>query len=161
LDRECARYWELDRRLLVIPLGAAPSAPPRETFRPGGPDGSGSLVVAREHSAHVDGDPVAIEAAPDGSVLVLLERAAEPASPLQRYVAGRPEGSPVALGDHALELHVAGHDMALVPAAEPRRDGALGTLFVADRGGNQAFAFALAAGDDGLRAELVRSYYPL
>ena len=45
--------------------------------------------------------------------------------------------------------NVVGHDMALVPAPEPRQADALGRLYVAAQSGNQVYEFALAAPGSG------------
>lgn len=98
LDRKSFRYWALDRQLGVIDL-APPAPPPAETFAPSsglpddlrpapvGPPAGFALAASSPLGA---ADPVAIEALPDGSVLV-LDRL--PAPTVRRYCLSEPRGS--------------------------------------------------------------------
>jgi phage tail-like protein len=163
LDRgsptETARIWELDHSLLVVSRRPA-IAPPPGDFRPA--DGSPAVLCAPKAVELVDalalgGDPVALEAAPDGSVLVLDRRDGDASPRLGRFVAG--EG---VTGEADLSgiPGLRGHDLALLPArgAGGRR---LGRAFVADARGNQSFAFDVSVRGSRLRATLVNGYYPM
>jgi phage tail-like protein len=152
LDRGArhSRYWELDRRLLVRPQRAARSRSPRLDFAPveGAAHGATRVPAAalvREDSVRLRGDPISIEAASDGSVLVLDGGGQS----VQRYFEGRPAGEPIELG-HGV------HDFALV--ADPRR---LGRLFVLSDSGNQVYEYSLTLRRNTLRAPLDRAYYPV
>lgn len=158
LDRVHRAYWGLDRRFRVVTeptLLREVEPEQRFGFRPVG--GGAVVVPSREFPEGFPlavPDPIAIEALPDGDVLIL--DAAEPAWPgtarsstLYRYRLAEQVTPPLALeddietvadGEDTVRTHlsVAGHDMAFVPG-EPER----GTLYVVERDGNQSIAFAL------------------
>lgn len=154
LDRDNKRLWELDRELLVLSRGPAP-ADDVAPFRP--LDGSARTpdAPARLHAHIADGDalpldgadPISVEAAADGTVLV-LDRAATGASLVRRYREGLPVEPTIGLADVELDVELTAHDFALVGAS----------LFVVDTTGDQAYRFDLH--DDGT-ATLARDYYPL
>jgi phage tail-like protein len=157
LDRgpDHARYWLLERRLLVEPVGAAVAAEAAAAdFSPveGGDAGTGRAPTARlirEDSAPLHGDPISIEAASDDSVIVLDGAARS----IQRYTHGAPAGAAVPL-EHAV------HDMALV--ADTSGDAEhLGALYVMSDSGNQVYQHSLVLQQDSLTAALERAYYPV
>lgn len=109
----------------------------------------------------------AVEALPDGSVLVLETRPGEGWSRLHRLRCGRFLGPEIVL-DRALEgaaeegtAGLTAFDLAFVPAAGLSHDQVRGTLFLGGADGNQSFAFALEVDGEELRLTLQRSYYPM
>ena len=138
------RYWCLDRQLRIGNLaGAVPGPPEPPEFEPVGPAAPGQppapapvatpAAVAAEWA-------VAIEALPDGSVLVLDHGRHRPARVL--HLRGDTE-----LGQLPLAPLVGPVDFAFTP--DPG-GGPAGTLYVAERQGDQAFAYRLAAGATAL-----------
>ena len=145
-----ARYWVLDRHLLVQPRRNVHT--PRAAFDFKAVDGhdSGSgrtptapLVASDAVSLH--GDPIAIDAAADGSVLVLDGST----SSVQQYVDGRAVAQPARLR-HPV------HDFAIAPATS-----GIGRLFAMAASGNQVFEHALVSRAGALQAPLERAYYPI
>jgi phage tail-like protein len=150
LDRTNRCYWALDRQLGV--LDPAPDAqPPPEAFRSMGPSPDDERAPARPFPPAIAldaasplgaTDPVAIEALPDGSVLV-LDRLPQPT--IRRYLLAAP------LGSAALDLGavlaptvtgpvVLGADVAFAAGA----GGAADHIYVPSAGGEQAYAFTIA-----------------
>jgi phage tail-like protein len=178
LDREHGCYWELDSHLLVVAHGGDGPAPARP-FQPltGEPAGPSVRVCFRPPSerdavpldtAEPGGppDPVAIEATPDGTVLVLFHHPAGGPSTVRPYRDGAPFGSAAITADPAIGLSVTGHDIAFVPPAEPpagspAAKARLGSIFVVDGRGDQTYEFSVDAGDGGLRLSAVERYYPM
>ena len=164
LDRAGRRLWLLDRWFGVRPArpagGGAPPGPEPGDFAPLAPSGEPAPPpprrIALDDALALDGDPVAVVALPDDSLLV-LDRNGGAAPPLLRRLRdGAPLGRPVALGaDAAPPLALVAHDMALAPGA------GLGTLYVADAAGDQAYAFALGERDGELTAVLQQRYLPM
>jgi phage tail-like protein len=152
-DPEQPLVWELDRTFHVVPAEQpAPDSPPGGTFEPleGGQE---PLVprVSTVEATPVDGDPIAIEAAPDGGFLVLDRNEGGGHSLVAHYAAGVEVGAPAPVEDKVTEIAVVGHDMALVGDK----------LYVADSAGNQSYAFTLALGDGGPTLTLATSYFPM
>jgi phage tail-like protein len=115
LDREHRRYWELDSHLLVVAYGGDEPAPPPAFGPP--TDEAGRLCFrppSERDAVPLPDDPIAIEAAPDGTVLVLFR--GPPA--VRAYPAGP-----------ATALAVTGYDLA---TAGDR-------VFLADERGDQAY----------------------
>lgn len=173
LDRANRVYWELDRHFLVVarqppagPPGAAASfepeagpAPPPARCTPAQP------VSADAATPLTDGlpgaDPIAVEAAPDGTVLVLFRGPPAGPSALRAYRDGAPLGPAVPLADPAAGLALTAHDIALVPVADDAQPGLLGRLFAADQHGDQAFEFALSLSDGAIGLVAAPRYYPM
>ncbi|HEY2900423.1 MAG TPA: phage tail protein [Polyangia bacterium] len=152
LDRANRCYWALDRQLGVIdplpgallspesfrPLDADPAdeRPPARTFPPAIALGTASPVAAV--------DPVAIEALPDGSVLI-LDRAGPPT--VHRYLLGDHLASAMldltpVLDPSALATPPAlGADLAFVAG---NGAGVADRLYLPAASGEQAFAFTVA-----------------
>jgi phage tail-like protein len=178
LDRLHRSLWRLDRFFRVVgpgepasPQAAAafspiPGASPAECLPPAPIGSELSLFLAAAAA------PVAVEALPDGSVLVLDRPPATPHSVVHRY---RLDGTHAAValdasldvsaaagGDTAGEippLPLIGHDLAFVPAGQARPLS--GTLYVAGDLGNQSFAFSFESQEDGFALELQREYLPM
>jgi phage tail-like protein len=144
-----ARCWALDRRFRICDLSdVAPPVRPASAFRPAEAEtvdeppararttGGGPLELRAEWA-------VAVEALPDGSVLV-LDRGVAADPVLLRYDTGgllQPVLSLPDLGGLPI-------DVAFVPDREAA--GVAGTLFVAEDQGDQAFAFRLGADGTGI-----------
>ena len=180
LDREegrSARLWQLNRHFLVVSQrsGIPPHAPGDFVPLEGGdPTPSAPAPrfgpVAVEDALELAGAAIAVERAPDGSVLVLERTAGTAPSRVRRIEDGVDTGSVelrdadarVLLPDGAEHtgVSVRAHDIALVAAPEPRAE-ALGSLFAVDERGNQAYRFELAVRGGRLEAALAREYHPL
>jgi phage tail-like protein len=156
LDAERSLVWELDRTFRIVPAAApAPPGPAAGRFESleGAPvtqPAAVAVTVSASDATACSGDPIAIEAAPGGGVLVLDHGDAR-GSIVTLYRGGVAVGAGARTEDPTLELHVTGHDMALVGDV----------LFVADAAGNQSYAFALALGPAGVALTLLRDYYPM
>lgn len=172
LDRTHRRYWAIDRHLGVIlqdqalvdlsgrddfvPVDASPGSPPRPP--PQFPTG-----ISLEASAPVDAiDPVAIEALPDGTVLI-LDRG-DPVR-VHRYRFGQRVGTPVVLDIAGLLSQppvpgeaLFGADFAFVPATSTAGE----RLYVTAADGNQVFAFRIDRTDQVLIIEpIADEYFPM
>jgi phage tail-like protein len=177
-----AHYWALDRHFNVIrrdalevtlveavdddfqPLaGGAPRRTPRLTF-PGGISLDAAFPLAPR-------DAIAIEALPDGTVLI-LDRQPDPRklfSSICHYAFGRQLGAPVSTDairgviepESAAEFTLLAHDFAFVPEhAEP--EGTVpDRLYVVEEHGNQTFAFTIAQTGEQLTLEPVEEYLPM
>ncbi len=171
-----ARFWVLDRLLRVRDLGGAGDAPaPTPDFAPSDGDPPPAAVTgipSQVAASAAQAAPVAarwataIEALPDGSVLVLDRESAAGRFDVERYVDGVQVDFDLGIAgsddpehpfaDFAFLLTARGHDMAFV--ANSGSAGQVdGRLLVVDEQGDQAFSFLLA--DD--RVEPERAYYPL
>ncbi|MEV5409793.1 phage tail protein [Thermopolyspora sp. NPDC052614] len=165
LDRDRRRYWELDRHFLVVT--AAPPSGQRAFFRSAG--GAAPQAepcppprrIREDDAVSVgEGDPIAIEAAPDGTVLVLLRDPGGGASSLRTYRNGAALGPAVPVADPRARLAVAGHDLALIPA-DPERTDSTGRLLVAGHQGDQVFEFGLSWSGGNLTLVAAERYLPL
>jgi phage tail-like protein len=153
LDRINARYWGLDRRLNVLRQDQlaeqllpeqvdefqpedGDAANPRRTAARSFPSG-----IFLDASSPVADDPIAIEALPDGTVLILSRTAVGAA--VARYRFGKPLGLPVELGQPA-------HDFAFVPAHAGTEGPVPDRLYVAAASGNQAYVFDIGRDGDQL-----------
>ena len=166
LDRDHAALWELDRRFLVVSRRAAHEAPAAPDFAPAepgpapppAPAWSAHRRIAAADATPIGGDPIAVERAPSGRVLVLDRNEAAPPSSVRLLDPGAPAGPSARLEEVPEDgppVQIVAHDMALVA------NGDLGTLFVADRDGNQAYAFTLALHGDTLTARLAHDFFPM
>jgi phage tail-like protein len=176
LDSVNKRYWSLDATFAVSgkeqetvtvthpgpsfhPLSEPTPAPTATTSYP-----IGNLLDTASPlaSAH----PIAIEALPDGTVLI-LDRPDGGASLIERYDFGTQIGPPVSLAaiDELLPpgvtLDPTGHDLAFVPAAGTS-DPLAGAVLVALASGFQTLAFSIAsAGAGGATLLPLPEYYPM
>ncbi|RZL85256.1 MAG: hypothetical protein EOP32_00325 [Rhodococcus sp. (in: high G+C Gram-positive bacteria)] len=155
-DPEQARYWCMDRYLRITDLaGGVPEAPEPAEFEPVRPPdhpGASPVPGAVATSAEIAAErAVAVEALPDGSVLVLDRGGLGPAQVLRLRASAE-------LGRLSLAPLTAPVDFAFTPAHDDAA-GVRGTVFVAESQGDQAFAFDLAA--DGSAVTPVRRYLPM
>ncbi|MDQ5835939.1 MAG: hypothetical protein M3379_04075 [Acidobacteriota bacterium] len=182
LDRANKTYWGLDRNFCVLSEGAAMSEiepEEREVFHAEG--GAATVRPARLFPlgfalpAEVE-NPVAIEAVPDGSVLILDSPAylypsldPPPPSRVLRLRGAAQEGAGLELaGDvHAVEeqseskrgrLEVVAYDFAFVPDEGEKTKG---TLYAVEREGNQAFGFGLNFDASPNLSEVATDFLPM
>ena len=163
LDRELRQLWQLDRHLQVVPLGPVPpAAAPSPTFGPvepppaPPPDRPAPRPIHRAvtpDAAVLEGDPIAVDVLPDGTLLIVDRRPAGQPSLVRRYRDGELVDGPLRLADDDLvpPLPIVAHDAALVG----------GQLLVADAAGDQAWAFAVGLDGDELSLELTTDYLPM
>jgi phage tail-like protein len=180
LDRANKTYWELDRELRVLQArpAAAPAAP--EIFQPVGPaaprqafcTSTGPISAQSAVSLAAFSDPVAIEALPDGSLVILENPPGAAHSVVRRFWNGAQAGPPVGL-KQALALYVLdeptpqnlfpdavrGYDFAFVAAAA--QPGPLGILYIAQIEGDQTFAFDLTLTAAGFSLTVEPRYFPM
>ncbi len=175
LDRANRCYWGLNRKLNVVRLDEAAEVSVADEFQPVGGGGRRaaarpfpaalSLEAASPIAAH---DPIAIDALPDGSVLILDTVPGEDFSRLLRYRWGEK------LGEASLQavqevvdplartaFRLLGYDLAFVPAPAPAAAERLGQAFVAAFNGNQTYAFDVFDGAAGLQLQALADYYPM
>ncbi len=183
LDGPGARLWALDRRLDVTRLSPLPQEPeqpadfspldgssaPRipgcDPAVPFGPDAAFDLTTVR--------DPVAVEALPDGTALLLDNggdgQPGPPFSQIWRYTLGQGLSSPVSTRElsHSVEeqaqahFSLLGHDLAFLPAAADEADESLGRALIVSQDGNQTYAFALAKEGSQLALKPLAEYWPM
>jgi len=139
LDRDARAVWELDRRLQLV-------APPPGVAPPGAFGPGAGAPAPPPAPVTVGLDAIAVEAVPDGGFLVLYRGTAR--SLVRLFRDGAPVGPLAPVADVAQGLDVVAHDFAL----------AGGVLYVADRAGNQSYAFTLAPGP---ALTLVTRFFPM
>jgi phage tail-like protein len=175
-----ARYWALDRHFNVIardqqeavliaeqaddfqPKGGGEERSTRRRTFPRGIELEDSMPVA----AH---DPIAIEALPDGTVLILDRNAGASFSLIYRYDFGKPLGTPVSLQVTAKLVErsrraaftLIAHDFAFVPEHDGLEGKLADRLYVAAADGNQTYAFDVTQEQGQLRLEPRREYFPM
>ncbi|MFD9100228.1 phage tail protein [Streptomyces virginiae] len=167
LDRDHRRYWELDRAFQVVPNRTGSPEPTSGGFEavgPGpGPDPGQPCPPPRPITAddaialEAGTDPVALDAAADGTVLLLFRAPAAGPSTVRAYRHGVPTGPALATEGPGGTPVVAGHDLALLPTPA----GTAYRLFLADAGGDQAFEFTLDMTGVPLRLKPVENYCPM
>jgi phage tail-like protein len=178
LDRDHKKLWHLDCyfRIVTAAPGEISTLPPiTPDFAPAGsapqpkpPDIDPASLNDKGAISLAGLAPIAVEALPDGSALVLhldLDGAGKTTvTRVSRFRAGAQRGS-AALSAPIPGYTLRGHDMAFVPTAETAEQpvGAVrGALFVAVQESNQTFAFSLLADPDLLRLErILPRFYPM
>jgi phage tail-like protein len=180
LDRDHLCYWGLDRYFRVIPQDQGElTAEPEELddFQPLGL-GMTRLTPPRLFPAGISlsaasplmgYDPIAIEALPDGTVLILDHQPGAAFSDIYRYLFSRRLGEPVSTAavldviEEAIQadFRLLGHDFAFVPEHTGVNGKLLDRLYVVGTDGNQTFAFHLALHDGQLVLEALRQFYPM
>jgi len=180
LDRDNARYWALDRNFNVIrqdqqevvlnPEEAAIFQPADSSSErrsavltfPGGISLHAASPLANNHA-------IAIEALPDGTVLILESDPDEPFSLIYRYRFSRQLGTPVstetmraliAPGKMA-SFRLRGYDFAFVPEHDESGDTIPDRLYVVPVEGNQVYAFNIWQQDDQLGLQPLPNYFPM
>ncbi len=190
LDRKHSRYWVLDRRFNVVQDASSLSLPEEETgddFQPrgGGEDkrrkaacqfGEGVSLDASTQLAAAD--PIAIEAMPDGTALILDRNPGEDFCRVFHYRFRQQLGPPASTEGMADMIEAAeeerqtsppaaaftlhGYDFAFVPGHEGS-DGSrvLERLYIVAEKGNQTFAFNVSEAEGGLGLEPLADYLPM
>ena len=186
LDRENKRYWPLDRHFNV--MGAQPVAQQHDSasddeFHP--QDGgvrqaptSTSVVAPITDAAACSlnfAEAIAIEALPDGTVLILegdpdvISPPAGTFSLIHRYRLHEELGEPAStkamlerIEDMDENFSLIGYDFAFVADADNASDAeVLGRLYVAEINGNQSYAFLLKTDGEQLVLEALADYLPM
>jgi phage tail-like protein len=189
-DAAPPRIWALDRALR--PEGHA-EAGKDSAFRPVGASASGrstpASTLASEGIAYPGpGRPLAVEALPDDTILVLCviepgESEAPDVAPSKamryRWTGGaegleaagsvpltetlKPEPDDPAETDGATEWETTwqAYDLAFVPGSPTPLQSVHGELYVAGADGNQAYVLRLRGDEDGVDAENTAAYVPL
>lgn len=184
LDHDNARYWGLDRRFNVIRFGQPETilkAGGRDDFQPkdGGPQRSATTLAFPEGISLQDSSPlttldaIAIEALPDGTVLI-LDRNPNPNEKHQfalvyRYRFQEQLGPPAPAGSMAElieeeqrgDFNLVGYDFAFVPEHASDDGKVLDRLYIVEENGNQSFAFTLSAKGNQLLMEPLPDYLPM
>jgi phage tail-like protein len=177
LDRINARYWALDRQFNVIRLSPAAEAHTLDEFQPV------DQATTRQSAARpfpepieLDAsspvaalDPIAIDALPDGTVLILDNTPDARYSLLFHYRLDRPLGVPVST-DAVLAVveeeehsgfHLRGYDFAFVDGRDKQRPTLLGRVYVTAMNGNQTYAFEVFDVAGQLALQALAEYYPM
>jgi len=177
LDRANHRYWKLDRHFNVIRHPRQDESEDAAMFSDFSADGQPEPpapgrrfprgVSLDDASPLTSLDPVAIEALPDDTVLILDRVGDGEFSDVYRYRFGEPHPQRVSTRvlQQALETSAAqslkGHDMAFVPDYESFEDRAEDRLFIVSEDGNQAFAFMLTERSGMLELSVEPEYLPM
>jgi phage tail-like protein len=182
LDRKNRGVWTLDRNFNV--RGQEQSAKPGdlgrdEDFQPRRPrEGKDAKPAERrtlppslslKPSPIEADDPIAIEALPDGTVLILDTDPAKNFSLVRRYRFGQQLGQPVSTEqmarlvqrDSKTDFRLSGFDFAFVPEHVEGGESVSHRLYVAADEGNQVFAFALSLDGEQLNLEPLPDYLPM
>ena len=151
LDRQHSTYWALDRRFRVLTGGPAGPAPgPADSFQPvaGGPVRRPPPTEHIDGTRLGDGDPVAIEALPDGTALILNNPPGALFAEVARYDLSTKLGQTAstmvmlkAIEDSAkADFQLLGYDFAFVPASASAGD----RIDIVSSDGEQVYAFDIA-----------------
>ncbi len=175
LDRDAARLWRLDRTLGVVspgPVGVDPGVEEPDFVPESGAAHGGAqrrfpagLSLANGSPPEVRA-PVAVEALPDDSVLVLASSEVDGCAVIHRFRDGLPVNRVELQGEIFEQVlsdpWVRAHDFAFVPSAGVGAAGEIeGELTLVMPDGNQALAFALTAYDAELSLEILPRLLPL
>ncbi len=177
LDRVNHCYWALDRHLNVVRLDNVPETLAPDDFQPmdqsktrqQGTRPFPEPITLGLASPIAALDPIAIEALPDGSVLILDNPPGTLDSLVWHYRLATPSGQPVstdAVRDVVQEqdrggFHLRGYDMACLPNRDDKRPTLLGKLFITMMNGNQTYAFDVFESEHQLKLQALAEYYPM
>ncbi|HEX6186405.1 MAG TPA: phage tail protein [Pyrinomonadaceae bacterium] len=180
LDRKNRCFWALDRNFNVLGQDAEPPTGRVEDFQPRGAGQASRRTlpadVPLKPSPIEAENPIAIEALPDGTVLILdsnpelLDEDPEKNFALiHRYRFGRRLGQPVSTAgmkrivqrDVRTDFRLRGFDFAFVPQHNEEGANVPHKLYVAASEGNQVFAFALTWDEERLSLEPLPDYLPM
>ena len=181
LDRAHRCYWALDRNLNVINPEheeAVLATAQADDFQPvdgSGPRGTAQRTFPRSFPLYVASpltanDPVAIEALPDGTVLILDNTALTPDfSDVYRYRFSQQLGDPVSTRvvldiveeDTRAGFRLVGYDFAFVPEFTGPEGAVPDRLYIVAADGNQTFAFTLTQDGGQLTLQPVPAYFPM
>lgn len=165
LDKTNKCYWALDRSFSIVANEAHPSEPQEGVFQPAHRSESNQkcylpqsfLLTGSEGGISTSlkdcATPIALEALPDGSVLILdtPDNDAEHYSRISQYYNGKRIGEPISTQVMEGRLErvptdkwtLRAHDFAFVPISDHSNEAIIGRLYMASQNGNQAFAFAV------------------
>src|ERR1700752_2858970 len=180
LDRVNGAYWALDRHFNVI-----------------GPEVDGETLLAEAHTADfqpVDEsvvrstkrrvfpksfsllqspialkDPIAIEALPDGTVLILDGDPGRKFSQIFRYRFAQQLDDQISTEailklieeDHKSEFTLVAYDMAFVPKHDESGQTVTDRLYVVAADGNQSYAFRLCLRDERVELQPIAEFLPM
>jgi phage tail-like protein len=176
LDRTNKRYWRLDRQFNIVKeLQSTPSPDQKDIFQPKNGGSPRLTTVAYTRPISVNdavalplANPVAIEALPDCSILILDNTTGNDFSDIYRYLDGQ-QMSVASLNviTSVLEgktgFSLIGYDFAFVPE-HTADDGTLeipDLLFVVSTRGEQAFVFHPYLKDGELQLQPTTHYFPM
>jgi phage tail-like protein len=160
LDRAHKRFWALDRQFNVIrqdqqeteltPGGKDLFQPEDQSFeRRTEPRTFPSGIRLADSQGTEASDPIAIEAVPDGSALVLDRNPDEPSSKIYHYRFGQRLNEFVLLEhlsplvETGSDMTLTAHDFTFVPEHEEAGARVPNRVYVVAASGNQSFAFEL------------------
>lgn len=174
LDRKNRSVWALDRNFNVLGQEQAETSDGRdEDFQPRGVGSASRRTlppnVSLKPSPIEAEDPLAIEALPDGTVLILDSNPEKSFSLIHRYRFRQRLGQPVSTErmkriiqlDARTDFRLRGFDFAFVPEHEEEGASVPHRLYVAADEGNQVFAFALTWDEEQLQLEPLPDYLPM
>lgn len=172
LDRARRRLFQFDARFTLVAEGSSAAMPqgPLEDFQP--QDDSVARRRATAPGGGVDAfaltlstSPVAVDVAPDGTILVLDDGGGTSDGSLHRYQHGAPRGTPLHIHFSALltdapsaSTSLVPQDFAFLPASATVDSD---RVFIVTNEGNQAFSFALTESGGAPALTLVFEYYPM
>ena len=190
LDREHRCYWALDRNFTAVddnPDASPPASGPADPFQPlnAAPGAEPCRLPAKHFPSGITlgaasplevTDPVAIEALPDCTVLILDQNIGPDqdgnpkSSRVFRYRSGEPLGEPVgtdalkemveAEGGQAFYLNA--HDFAFLPEHAAADGSSIpDRLYFVSQDGNQTFAFKIDDSAGQLVLQPVAEYLPM
>ena len=119
-------------------------------------------TLRRDDAAPLAGEPIAVAAARDGTVLILDRAGGAAPSLLRRYRNGFEVGSPVALADKGLGLAVAAYDIALAEEDLGAVPAPLGRIYAVVRDRQPGLRLhPLGARATSCRRSRLQGYFPL
>jgi phage tail-like protein len=152
LDRQNASYWALDRGFRV-PTGPPPSPAPADPFQPveGGPVRRPQRPESIAGVSLGDIEPVAIEALPDGTALILTNPPGARFAEVARYDPAGRLGTPASTNVMLQvieevarpDFQLIAHDFAFVPASGTTDD----RIDIVSSDGEQVYTFGIALDD--------------
>src|SRR5215470_10294643 len=180
LDRKRHCYWELDRHFNVIGREAGDTllaAARLDDFQPldqnkthGSQRQTFPSSFSLLQSPLVLVDPIAIEALPDGTVLILDFDPTKRFSRIYRYRHGQQLADAISTGvilkliepEHQVDLTMVAYDLAFVPEhndenGQPVTD----RLYVVAADGNQSYVFRLCLRDEQIELQPIAEYLPM
>jgi phage tail-like protein len=179
LDHDNHRYWTLDRNFNVLgPKDKKTSLAPEraDAFQPvdgstvrGSEPSSFPVSVSLLSSPIAINAPVAIEALPDGTLLILDYTPTQRFSQIFHYDCDRQLPDTVSTAAILSKIEdelkddfkLVGYDIAFVPQHDEAGETIQDRLFVAAADGNQSFAFHICLREGNLALEPIAEYLPM
>ena len=182
LDRANKRYWQLDRQFNIVRAQHITVSQQEDAFQPKNNAGEPRRLTKAAYSSPISlndavalplANPVAIEALPDCSILILDSPTGKNFSDIYRYVDGQ-QRSVVSLETVTKVLEkpvptgftLVGYDFAFVPEHHMVNDTVdtieiPDLLFVVSTSGDQAFAFHPYLEHGNLQLQATTQYFPM